>query len=279
MKKENLKIFGTEYPSVQEYQNWVLDTNPETLQPWIPPLNSQEKSVISDPELVKKPQGRNSFGPISVEDEEWNSYQDKYLPIESAGLIISYTREAKNENLSNENILSYLSKLEEFQRNCINESSKYRSLLHNQVIKVLKNHGIILDEISNNLKKMITEKKDKIFKNLSEWRTKPAGNSIWKADGSGIHVKKEWFINEEEFCSLQAIIVQKKFEEIKNNPQDWKFFRASKIALPWSGGADHIEKKDSKEKFYTSDFNQHQWKEIENAVGSNFFLAFFQSSS
>jgi hypothetical protein len=279
MKKEDLlKIFGTENPSVEKYQEWVLDNNPETLQPWSPPLNSQVKAVILDPEIIKKPQGRNYFGPVLVEDEEWNSYQDKYLLIEGASLIINHIREAEKKKVSDESILSCLSELEELLKNCIKEPSKYRLLLHNQVMQVLKSHGIPVAKTIDDLKKKFREKKDGIFKNLSEWSTTTGSNEIRKINSLGVYVKKEWFINEEEYNSLQKDIVQRKVEEIKKNPQNWKIFRASGINLPWSGNASYVESKDGKEKFYKTDFSQVQWKEIEKAVGRNYFLALFQSS-
>jgi hypothetical protein len=33
-------------------------------------LDSQEKAIFSDDELIKKPQGSNSFGPILIDEEE-----------------------------------------------------------------------------------------------------------------------------------------------------------------------------------------------------------------
>lgn len=288
MKKKDLsKIFGTEYPSIEEYQDWILENNPKTFQPWNPPLDSQEKEILSDGELVEKPQVSNSFGPILIDEEEWNSYQNKYLPIEGASLLINNIREAEKEEISNEEILYYINESEKLLKNCISEFSKYRFILHKQVLQVLEKHGISANETINNLKKKninnlkknFLEKKDEIFKNLSEWGTTMGDDIIWKIGSDGkIYIKREWFENKEEYNSLQVAIVQNKVEEIKKNPQNWKIFKMGWIDLPWSGGTDYIERKDGKEKYYKSGFNQQQWKEVEKAVEGNFFFYFFQSS-
>jgi hypothetical protein len=270
MKKKDLfRIFGTEHPSVEKYREWVIKNNPITLQSWNPPLNSQVKAIILDPELVKVP-------PELIENSQWDSYPDKWIPIESVALITHYVREAKRENLSSEQLFLCADELKNCLSSC--KTELVYGILYDQTIQVLEKHGISVNETISNLKKELLEKKDEMFKNLSEWSTTMGNDTIWKISGSGIHVKREWFENKEEFDSLQVTIVQRKVEEIKQNPQNWRIFKASGINLPWSGNSSYIERKDGKEKFYKEDFNQQQWKEIEKALEKGFFFHFFQSS-
>jgi len=274
MKKENLvRIFGTESPSIEKYRDWVLENNPETLQSWNPQLNSQERAVLSDDGLVKKPQGNNLFGPILIEEEAWNSYPNKYLPIEGAALIINCIRKVKKENNSSERFLLCINELEDLMRNSINESSNYCSLLHSQVMEVLRKHGIIVSETITILKKKFWENKNDFFNDFSKWTV--GEGSIGKVD-SPVTISKDWvtsIANEDEFESLKNAIIQAKIEVMKKNPQDWKIFKASKVSFPlppYKGSSpSYVERKDGKEKIYKSVFNEQQWKNIEKALEKN----------
>jgi len=262
-KKELLRIFGTENPLLEEYQEWIVQNNPKTFYLWIPPLNSQEKSIFSHSELVRIPSNL-------IENIQWDSYPKKWLPIEFATLIISHVREINKENLSGEKLFLLLYELEK----CLSDY-KIRLVygsLYNQTLHVLEKHGISVNRVINSSKKNIWEKKDELFSDLSKWSI--GDDSITKID-SLIGINKNWILgitNDNDYESLRNTIIQTKFEEIKKNPQNWKISKTSKINLPWSGGSDYIERKDGKEKLYKSYFNQQQWKEIEKSLGNNFFL-------
>ena len=267
MKKENLlKIFGTEHPPVEKFQEWIIKNNPETLQPWNLPLNSQEEAVIFDPVLVKVPLEL-------VENSKWDSYPDKWVPIESAALVMSCIKEAKQENLSSEQLFLNLRDLENCSDDC--KTKLVYDALYNQTIQVLEKHGIYVNKNIGDLKRKFWEKKTELFSDLSQWMTD--GNSIERVDGL-ITIREGWvtnLISKDEFSSLRNAIIQDKIEDMKKNPQNWKIFKASGINLPWSGGASYVERKDKKVKIYKTNLSQQQWKEVEKAVGKGNFLAFF----
>nr|CAG8502296.1 3136_t:CDS:2 [Entrophospora candida] len=88
---------------------------------------------------------------VKEELQETQEAKVEYLLIEGVALILDSVREAKEENISGENLLLCVNKLEKLLRNSINDSWNYCYLLHGKVIKVLKKHGISVNEIINNI--------------------------------------------------------------------------------------------------------------------------------
>ena len=221
------------------------------LRSWVQSLNSQEKLLISDAEFMEECEWRSEFSPSDWEE-----------PIIGSAWTIVKIREAKKNDFFDAELVDLLLELKRIRNEHLWSGEKMKNI---EIKLILEKHGIFVDEIISNLEGKFQQRKNKIFENLSEW-TVSDNSGIIKIDGS-FHMIGH-LLNKEEYGSLKNAIVQYKIEDMKKNPQNWKIFESAKFfQFPWSGPMTYVERKDGKEHFDKSSFNQQQWKEAEKALG------------
>lgn len=267
LKKENSR-----WPTAEEYQEWVLEINPETRQPWDPPLTEQQKKVIQDPVLTSP--GTRPFHPPKKEDLENPHYSVPDITVETIREVLEF--------------FSYLQKAQEQIEECMAKNSfwsgpaeyyTFQKLENIQkapadtdlgkVRQALENNGFSLtneiNKLNDKAKSKSRELKERIIKNLTDYGidSNQLTDSFSNFNDRYASINKFFLTSEDCQQAKQAII-----KNITQHKREWRIVKRRVPVSP--GGYVKLIVNKSGNYHYEGGFTKQEWQELEKSLGGKF---------